>query len=149
MINALDIPAYYYLIAAGIGVIVGLWRKDWIDGLLAAYLFFVFTETLFVRKEGVTTGFRAEIFWSWRRRDLRAQVYSNIILFIPVGFLLGIKTGWKCIPLATGISVLIELIQLLTKRGLFEFDDIIHNTAGAVIGFGLWILLKKHLYSET
>ena len=129
-------------------MIVGLWRKDWVDGLLAAYLFFILTETVLIRKTGAL---RYELvpFWSWKRPDLRAQIYVNILLFVPVGFLLGLKTGWKSIPLAAGMSAAIELIQLATRRGLFEFDDIIHNTLGAVIGFGLWRLLKKQLHSET
>ena len=38
---------------------------------------------------------------------------------------------------------MIELIQLLTRRGLFEFDDIIHNIVGAMIGFGIWVTAKK------
>lgn len=42
---------------------------------------------------------------------------------------------------AVGISLLIELLQLVTKRGLFEFDDIIHNTLGAVIGYGVYKLI--------
>ena len=49
----LDIPAYYYLIAVGIGVVVGLLKKDWIDGVLAAYLFFLLSETVLIRKPGI------------------------------------------------------------------------------------------------
>lgn len=37
-------------------------------------------------------------------------------------------------------SVSIELTQYFTGRGLFEFDDIFHNTLGAVIGY---IIMKK------
>ena len=38
--------------------------------------------------------------------------------------------------LITGLlmSICIEVIQLVFHRGLFEFDDMIHNTLGAVIG---------------
>jgi hypothetical protein len=141
--NSLDIPIYFYLIAFGIGLIVGLWKRDWISGALVAYLFFILTETVLVRKEGVTTGFRPELFWSWKVPGLRSQIYSNIILFIPIGVLLGMKIGWKSIPIALGCSLVIELIQLASKRGLFEFDDVIHNTLGAAIGFGLWVLVRK------
>lgn len=31
-------------------------------------------------------------------------------------------------------SASIEITQLVTKCGLFEFDDIFHNTLGAVVG---------------
>ena len=143
MLIALNIPTYYYLIAIGLGVVTGVWRKRWIDGVLASYLFIVFTATILNRKLGVITGFTPELFWSWKRPDLRAQIYANIFMLIPVGLLLGYKIGWKSIPEAAMISAFIEVVQLITKRGLFEFDDIIHNTLGAVIGFWICSLLRR------
>ena len=125
-----------------IGAAVWFWRKSWSSGLLAAYLFFILTETVLIRKIGVTTGFRPELFWSWKVPGLRSEIYANILLFIPVGILLGVKVGWKGIPIATGISLIIEVLQLVSRRGLFEFDDVIHNTLGAAVGFGIWVLVR-------
>ena len=65
-------------------------------------------------------------------------------MFIPVGLLVG-KRGWKGLLFAIGCSVLIEVLQLLSRRGLFGFDDIIHNTLGAAIGLGLWVVVRKTL----
>lgn len=60
----------------------------------------------------------------------------NVLLFIPVGALAG---KWKVVPAAASFSLFIETVQLLTGRGLFEFDDVIHNTLGAAIGvFVVW-----------
>ena len=39
------------------------------------------------------------------------------------------------------LSASIETIQLVSHRGLFEFDDIVHNTIGTAIGVGLNILM--------
>lgn len=142
MFNLLDIPTYYYLIAVVIGLVMGVIRKDWMDGVLAAYLFFLLSETVLIRKIGATTGFRPEIFWSWKVPVLRRQIYTNILMFIPVGLLVG-KRGWKGLLFAAGCSMVIELLQLVSRRGLFEFDDIIHNTLGAAIGIGLWMLMRK------
>ena len=139
----MDIPIYYYALSVIIGAAVWFWRKSWSSGLLAAYLFFILTETVLIRKIGVTTGFRPELFWSWKVPGLRSEIYANILLFIPVGILLGVKRGWKGIPIATGISLIIELIQLVSRRGLFEFDDILHNTIGVVMGFGIVCLYRK------
>ena len=113
------------------------------DGVLAAYLFFLLSETVLIRKPGEM---RYEFipFWSWGRADLRTQIYTNILMFIPVGLLLG-RRGWRGVLFAAGCSMTIEVLQLVSKRGLFEFDDIIHNMMGAAIGFGLWILLGKAL----
>ena len=57
--------------------------------------------------------------------------------------LLGRKVGWRAILIGTGYSLIIEITQLVTHRGLFEIDDLIHNTAGAAIGFGLCVLMKR------
>lgn len=141
MFNLLDIPAYYYLIAVGVGVVVGVLKKDWMDGILAAYLYFLLSETVLIRKPGILR-YELELFWSWRRADLRTQIYTNVLMFIPVGLLVG-KRGWKGLLFTAGCSMVIELLQLVSRRGLFEFDDIIHNTLGAAIGLGLWMLVRK------
>lgn len=39
------------------------------------------------------------------------------------------------------VCFFIELTQLIIHRGLFEFDDIIHNTAGTIIGVVLVMLI--------
>lgn len=70
------------------------------------------------------------------------QILLNIAMFIPIGFLLALKKGWKSIPVALGISLIIELTQLMSRRGLFEFDDVIHNTLGALLGCGLLSFIK-------
>ena len=42
---------------------------------------------------------------------------------------------WKIgLLIGIGISSSIELLQLVLCRGLFEFDDIIHNSLGFLIG---------------
>ena len=54
---------------------------------------------------------------------------------------------WKTVGLAAGYSMLIELAQLVSFRGLFEFDDVMHNalgtTLGVVIVLGLRRLVKR------
>lgn len=43
------------------------------------------------------------------------------------------------------LSSVIEVIQFVFHRGLFEFDDIFHNTIGTVIGIGIYVLLVRIL----
>ena len=38
------------------------------------------------------------------------------------------------------MTLAIETLQLVAKRGVFEADDIINNTLGAVVGYGLFYL---------
>ena len=50
-------------------------------------------------------------------------------------------TVFVCILISAGI----EIVQLITHRGLFEFDDIIHNTIGAVIGAVIVVVLRRRV----
>ena len=60
-------------------------------------------------------------------------------MLLPLGIFLslvyGKKIDWKVgLLIGIGISFSIELLQLVLCRGLFEFDDIIHNSLGFLIG---------------
>lgn len=68
------------------------------------------------------------------------NVVGNIILFIPLGFLIPLlfkKKNRFLNIVAYGFitSFAIELIQLLTSSNITDIDDIIFNTLGAVLGF--------------
>ena len=69
-------------------------------------------------------------------------------MFIPIGAIAGWLWKWRGIWVAVGLSVLIELLQLLTQRGLCEFDDVIHNCLGAAVGIGLVTLLRYVFIKE-
>ena len=55
-------------------------------------------------------------------------------MFIPVGVLAGSLWKWRGLWFAAGLSFVIEILQLVSGRGLMEFDDVIHNCVGALIG---------------
>ena len=63
----------------------------------------------------------------------------NIAVFIPIGMMLGIilreVVWWKAIFVGMGISMTIELLQLILMRGCCETDDVIHNTLGCLVGY--------------
>lgn len=44
---------------------------------------------------------------------------------------------------------MIEVLQLITRRGLCEFDDVIHNMIGAAIGIAVALLACKSKDSGT
>ncbi|MBO4359946.1 MAG: VanZ family protein [Eubacteriaceae bacterium] len=69
------------------------------------------------------------------------QVYLNVVLFIPMGYLLPYMSEWfrKRLPLAPVtasflISLAVENIQLITRRGFYDVDDIVTNTLGGFLG---------------
>ena len=82
-----------------------------------------------------------------QRGRIGANFLGNIALFIPMGFLLPCVTDWKKMwkTMVAGISfsLFIEIIQLITSRGCFDFDDVLLNCLGTVIGFGLYDVARK------
>ena len=88
--------------------------------------------------------FQPQLFWSyelWEKE--KEQVIANILAFIPLGMITGNIWKLKALFVGLSISVSIETMQLITHRGLFEFDDILHNTIGTLIGIIVYIILEK------
>ena len=86
-------------------------------------------------------------FWSYHSfidgyPHLHPQVILNVLVFIPVGVLLGCASDkmkwWKVLLFGASFSILIEVLQYVTKRGFAEFDDVFNNTLGCLIGFVLY-----------
>ena len=143
--RVLDIPWLYYLISLAVGVVV--WRTwRWEGGLLAGYVFLILAGTLLVRQPFTGTHFQPSLLWSWREwATQRIQILTNVIMFIPIGILGGQFWKWRGLVVAVGLSIIVEMLQLITTRGLCEFDDVIHNTLGAAIGVGLVMVIRKRL----
>ena len=81
----------------------------------------------------------------------------NVIVFIPIGMILGsllrVKGSstseatksmtWLMVAIiGCGISVTIESLQFFLMRGFSEVDDVIHNTLGCMIGYGIYSLIR-------
>ena len=112
--------------------------------MLIGYAFLILAETVLIRKPFSGQHFNPELFWSWRAWNVqRGQIIANVIMFIPVGVLTGTLWKWRGLWVAAGLSIAIELLQLITARGLCEFDDVFHNMIGAVVGVGVVMLSIK------
>jgi glycopeptide antibiotics resistance protein len=70
-----------------------------------------------------------------------AEVFANVLLFVPLGFLLpllipAMRHWWQTLVVGAGVSLLIELYQLawpgVRKASV---DDLLMNALGAVLGF--------------
>ena len=120
--------------------------------LLILYLTFVVTITLLNRTPTGKPRYMLKLFWAYRyiragRTTLLAEKLWNVLFFIPVGLVLANllprgKYGGSVV-LAAVMSAGIELAQLLSHRGLFEYDDMICNTLGAGMGVLLYFLWGK------
>lgn len=76
-----------------------------------------------------------------------AQNILNIVLFMPIGFFAGAALKKKhilnALKIGVGLSLFIEVAQLLSRRGICNIDDVIHNTLGCAIGFAGFLLCYK------
>ena len=119
-----------------------VWKKPSL-GLLIGYTVLILAETVLIRKPFVGEHINLELLWSWRQWKIqRNQILTNVIMFAPVGVLTGHLWKWKGLWVSAGLSIAIELLQFITARGLCEFDDVIHNCIGALIGIGIMMLVK-------
>jgi glycopeptide antibiotics resistance protein len=86
------------------------------------------------------------LFHNQLRIETAALVY-NLIAFSPLGFLLpciGERTRrWGVVLIAgLGVSLAIELAQLVTMLGSADIDDVILNVVGTMIGYGFFRLVS-------
>jgi len=90
-------------------------------------------------------------YWSLLREPALLQVLFNMVLTVPFGMFLSyyFRTRWVvCILLAFGLSLSFEVTQITAIFGfydyayrIFDVDDLITNTLGAIIGYKIasWI----------
>lgn len=90
--------------------------------------------------------YNLELFWSYKKnsRRLYREILLNYLMLFPLGMIGSIYVKKRWVVLAGLIfSLSIEVMQLLLKRGLFEFDDIVGNMAGVLIGIGVYSVVKS------
>ncbi len=161
-----DIPKEVYeglLSVFCIGLVVFIAWKGFKTGLrysvallLVEYIFLIFCSTVIFRTTGETRKYDFQPFWSYQaiqdnREDLLAENIMNVVVFIPVGLLLGIAfkqvTWCKALLIGCEISAVIELLQFFLMRGFSEVDDVMHNTLGCFIGYGIF-LIGRYVYER-
>lgn len=90
-------------------------------------------------------------FWNHREQLGMNAVYVNIVgnvlAFVPYGFILPIitgrmRSGFLIVLSGFGLSLTVEIIQLVTKVGCFDVDDLILNTIGAALGYLAFAILN-------
>ena len=81
------------------------------------------------------------------------NLFGNVVCFMPLGFVLPIlshrKWGVIRITIVSFLSsCVIEVVQLVTKLGSCDVDDIILNTLGGLTGYILFVVCSK-IYRAT
>ena len=129
-------------------VVIGLtiFTKKLTIGLLVGYVLVILGETVVFRTISYRPHFQPELFWSYKVWEIqKEQIIANVLAYIPLGLMAGNLWKWKGILVGIGLSITSELLQLITNRGLCEFDDALNNSFGTLIGVSLCIICVKLL----
>lgn len=125
--------------------------------LMVLFLEIVAASTILTRRPGVRS-YKLIPLWSWYGvfvegdSSLLLENILNFLLLVPVGLFLPFICRHR-VRLSRGllfgfsVSAVIEISQLILKRGLFEWDDMIHNALGCMAGCFLtnwiWEMIKN------
>ena len=82
------------------------------------------------------------------------NVGGNVLGFMPFGFLLPVlssrmRRGATVILLGLAVSLIVESIQLVTKVGIFDVDDLLLNTIGTALGYLIFAIcnyVRRKIY---
>ena len=157
VVSSVPVEIYWGLLGLFVaGLLVLIWWKGFLQGLrygavllLAEWMFLVLCAIVFFRETSIERGYNLMPFWSYWDygehsyfMEMFGENILNVLLFVPIGFLAGCGLQGmifkKVVLLGGGLSVFIELLQLVFKKGFCETDDVIHNVLGCIIGYGLW-----------
>ena len=80
--------------------------------------------------------------------DLLINIIGNVVLFIPSGIILpvlyrSLRRLGKAVAAGAALSLCIELLQLPVSSRATDIDDLILNTLGCAIGYGIYVIFKK------
>ena len=81
------------------------------------------------------------------KKDMLLNVIGNAAMFVPSGIVLPIvykklDTFRKVLLAGAGISICIEIIQLPFSVRATDVDDLIMNTTGVILGYGIYVLVQ-------
>jgi glycopeptide antibiotics resistance protein len=78
-----------------------------------------------------------------------SEVIINLLLFVPFGLFLGLLAPWwswrRLAGVTAVVSLALEATQFVLAIGSTDVTDVLVNTAGALIGFGLVALARHRL----
>lgn len=82
------------------------------------------------------------------RREALLNLIGNTAMFVPLGIVWPsvyreLDTHWKVIAAGVGFSLCIEILQLPFFDRVTDIDDLILNSLGFLLGYGLYLLGKQ------
>jgi len=131
------------------------------DLLIVSYFVFLFI-VLFVRDKVDTNINEKNYLLKWVRLMFKNKIIfinliGNVVLYMPfswyiMGVLEKIKIKWKsiiCMLLSLFIIIFFEILQMISFRGVFDFNDIILNIIGTLIIILIYNCIEVFRYGKT
>lgn len=89
----------------------------------------------------------------WKYRDILGihtfyNLAGNVLIFVPAGFFIPLlwetRRGFVFTVCVTfWMSLMVELVQLFSRVGSFDVDDLLLNTLGGILGYLLLIVVER------
>jgi glycopeptide antibiotics resistance protein len=98
-------------------------------------------------KKANTVPFRTiDMYYKGYKENNKSATFNllgNLLGFIPFGILLPLALSWFVHPIRMLVAIVFlslgfEVVQLLTGLGVFDIDDLLLNSSGAIGGFILF-----------
>ena len=158
------ISIYYKAVILILMLTMGIWLgicvyrhhmsvgKALVTEFLFCYLLLVFTSTVFARETVDVVRININIIHNYSFKlkyniDTQFELLLNVLLLLPFGVLFPYVTKTKKVvhTFLAGLflSITIEGLQFVLKKGTFELSDIINNSLGVLLGYLLYLLAKK------
>lgn len=135
----LSIPEIFLLLLLAIIAWHNLKEHTWLPPKYCVFL--ILYITLLRRAPGYNENIRLRL-KLWPNAGVWAGNLLNLILYVPYGV-----TSWqwkqeekKIVVTGFALSVICELLQYLTGRGMADVNDVLFNTLGAAVG--VWLAKK-------
>jgi glycopeptide antibiotics resistance protein len=128
-------------------------RQGYASAVLVGYIIFLLVITVFARTVRAEREYELRVFWTYRdiAKDgvsfLVWQILYNLLMFLPVGILTpcikktddnSYRDFFIALGLGGVLSIVIETLQFIFKRGVFEIDDVIHNIISVFLGYTMY-----------
>ena len=136
----LNISFVFYLIALAVLLFLGSRGFIWSGLTMIEY---IKNSSNFVPFKTISTYIKAFFDGSMNIEIPIKNLFGNLLMFLPAGIYLPyyIRKINKISVFIIAMSivlVVIEVVQVVARRGSFDIDDYILNMLGALIGFGIW-----------
>lgn len=110
------------------------------------YLVLMLGSTIVFRDASCSLGVNFMPFWNYTNvtMDVVLETLFNIAMFVPVGFCTAVflkhPTARKIFLFSVALSCTIELSQYLFAKGFCETNDVMNNSLGGLMGYGIYCM---------